>query len=842
MAPLENVGMANFRLRLLLMILFGVTSGSLLAIGTYRLASRLELAHTAVNFRDLTDAHAVHMEREIAVCLESLYALRSLFHASEQVTEEEFHTFASALRTQHRLLQALEWIPEVTEAARLTHEAGARAQGHENYRISERLPDGSLTSAGPRVSYYPVRFIDPLEDQEIVLGFDLGSEKSRREMLRRSAREFRPVISPPVSLVQGDHGPLSLLASLPMARSTGDELPPKLRGSFLLAVISLDTRILLSDGESAADFGEIHLYLDATSNSSPDLSWQNADEPIHDVSNILMSRDIPVGVNTWKIEVRPSSSYLKRAETSLPLALAFGVAGLWLALVGAGAMLIRTLNKSNRERDSKFLESVVSSLSEGVVVADTDGHLLLVNEAARRFVGRIDLSIPVSDWPAKVGTYRPKDRVLFHPNELPLVRAMRGEVVPATEIYVQNRATPEGAWVTVSGSPLISLNGGPQGGVIVIRDHTSEKQAKALADRLSQAVETTADAVFITRRDGTIEYVNEGFTATTGYTRSEALGQTPRLLKSGFQDDSFYSQLWSTILEGKVHRHTIVNRHKNGTLYTALQTITPMRDSKDEITHFVSVLTDMTESIQRREQEIELKLAAKVQQRLYPQRVPRVGDWEFAGLVLPAEATCGDYYDFIEIDDSRLCVTIGDVCGHGLGPALVMVEVRALLRSFASEDPHPRSILSNTNRSLAADLEAHCFVTLVMVSLDLSKKELTWLNAGHPSGYVLDKNGDVRVELTSQTLPLGILPELEFTDNGSAALESGDLIVLITDGLTEAADSKDRLFGPAGVLEAIRSLRDRPVDEIAQGVLQRALQFAEVPQTDDITLVVCRVG
>ncbi|MCZ7381785.1 MAG: PAS domain S-box protein [Candidatus Methanoperedens sp.] len=130
----------------------------------------------------------------------------------------------------------------------------------------------------------------------------------------------------------------------------------------------------------------------------------------------------------------------------------------------------------------------------------------------------------------------------------------------------------------------------------VVRDITGRKQAEEMQRKLSSAVEHTADIVVIARKDGTIEYVNPAFEKITGYTMEEAVGKTPRILKSGKQDQKFYEHLWETILSGEVFYGVLINKKNNGELYYAEKTITPVKDEKGIITHFVSTDKDITES------------------------------------------------------------------------------------------------------------------------------------------------------------------------------------------------------------------------------------------------------
>jgi two-component system, cell cycle sensor histidine kinase and response regulator CckA len=143
--------------------------------------------------------------------------------------------------------------------------------------------------------------------------------------------------------------------------------------------------------------------------------------------------------------------------------------------------------------------------------------------------------------------------------------------------------------------------------VFNFRDVTDRRRAEEKLRKLSSAVEQAADIVVITDREGRIEYVNPAFELLTGYTREEAVGQNPRLLKSGTQDARFYQEMWQTILRGEVYRGVMINRKKNGELYYAEKTITPVRDFEGRITHFISNDRDITERRKLEEQLLQVQ-------------------------------------------------------------------------------------------------------------------------------------------------------------------------------------------------------------------------------------------
>jgi len=165
-----------------------------------------------------------------------------------------------------------------------------------------------------------------------------------------------------------------------------------------------------------------------------------------------------------------------------------------------------------------------------------------------------------------------------------------------------------GSWRDIEGIGTNWLREPAVGAVVFnFRDVTDRRRAEEKLRKLSSAVEQAADTVVITDREGRIEYVNPAFELLTGYTREEAVGQNPRLLKSGTQDARFYQEMWQTILRGEVYRGVMINRKKNGELYYAEKTITPVRDSEGRITHFISNDRDITERRKLEEQLLQVQ-------------------------------------------------------------------------------------------------------------------------------------------------------------------------------------------------------------------------------------------
>ena len=193
---------------------------------------------------------------------------------------------------------------------------------------------------------------------------------------------------------------------------------------------------------------------------------------------------------------------------------------------------------------------------------------------------------------------------IVHPDEYEKVSSrfrarMEGKVVPST--YETVLQTKSGKPLAVELTSTKTVWEGKPAGIVLMQDISDRQQAMEQMRKLSKAVEQTADTVIITDPQGVIEYVNTAFERVTGYGRDEAIGQTPRLLKSDRQKPEFYKKLWRTIRAGAVYNEVFINRRKDGTLYYEEKTITPLKDAEGRITNFVATGKDVTERAQMQE-------------------------------------------------------------------------------------------------------------------------------------------------------------------------------------------------------------------------------------------------
>jgi serine phosphatase RsbU (regulator of sigma subunit) len=264
------------------------------------------------------------------------------------------------------------------------------------------------------------------------------------------------------------------------------------------------------------------------------------------------------------------------------------------------------------------------------------------------------------------------------------------------------------------------------------------------------------------------------------------------------------------------------------------------------------VSRELRDAVERRERrkaekallahEEQLRIARDVQQQLFPATPPEIPGFDIAGGSFPAEETGGDYFDYLKLPDGSCGIIIADVTGHGLGPALLMVETRECLRALASTTGNIHDILTRADALLAEDFGHHRFVSLLFAQLVPGAASLFYLNAGHPAAYVLNAAGEVKHVLQNTGTVLGLGLGGDCPQAVRVPLAQGDMALLLTDGILEALSSNREEFGPDRTLDVVRQNLDKPAANILDA-LCRAVRThtANQPQQDDITAIVIKV-
>jgi serine phosphatase RsbU (regulator of sigma subunit) len=241
--------------------------------------------------------------------------------------------------------------------------------------------------------------------------------------------------------------------------------------------------------------------------------------------------------------------------------------------------------------------------------------------------------------------------------------------------------------------------------------------------------------------------------------------------------------------------------------------------------------------------DLKLRMARQIQQKLFPAAAPALSGFDIGGASFCAEATGGDYFDYLPMVGGALGVVIADVSGHGFGPALVMASTRAYLRALAQSHHSVGDILTLANRFLSGEVGDDCFVTLLLARLEPHTRALVYASAGHPTAYVLDPAGRVKTLLESTGIPLGIEADGEYAGAPAVALEPGDLVLLLTDGVVEARSAADAAFGLERALEIVRAHRSRPAQEIITELHRGVRGYCrDNTLTDDVTAIVIKAA
>ncbi len=235
----------------------------------------------------------------------------------------------------------------------------------------------------------------------------------------------------------------------------------------------------------------------------------------------------------------------------------------------------------------------------------------------------------------------------------------------------------------------------------------------------------------------------------------------------------------------------------------------------------------------------ELVTARDIQSRLLPPTLPTLAGVEIGAALVPTKSVGGDFYDFIPMPDG-VGLVIGDVSGKGVPAALIMVMVRSLLRATAWELSDPGEIVGRVNRFLCRDLPPSMFVTMVFGVLGLGRgRRLSLINAGHVNPVLL-RRGEPPVVLEVGGVVLGASEETRYVKQ-ELLLQTGDLLVLCTDGLVEARDASGRALGIEGVTSLIEARRAEPAQTVAQAVLDDVRRRSGGVSRDDLALMILKV-
>ena len=358
------------------------------------------------------------------------------------------------------------------------------------------------------------------------------------------------------------------------------------------------------------------------------------------------------------------------------------------------------------------------------------------------------------------------------------------------------------------------------------------------------AVEAAPNGMLMTDKDGRIVLLNAELERMCGYDRRELMGQFVELLVPEAARQ-LHASLRADFMQRPTPRPMGTGRElfaqtKDGRVFPVEIGLNPISNSAGKF--ILASIVDITvrKKVERvLETDVQMRVAHAIQERFFPTSAPFLPEFEIAGGVHPAQETSGDYYDFIRMKDGKLAVVIADVSGHGFGPALLMANTRAYLRTLARVFTDIGDIITSANHMLSLDTKGHGFVTLFLAELDPKQRAFRYAAAGHQA-YHFTAHGRVN-ELPAEHPPLGIIQDTEIPCSSPTSMNQGELLVMMTDGIAETKSSDGAMFGIQRALDVVRNHRDQSAHAIVDALYRESRAFAgDIKQLDDITTIVVK--
>lgn len=406
-------------------------------------------------------------------------------------------------------------------------------------------------------------------------------------------------------------------------------------------------------------------------------------------------------------------------------------------------------------------------------------------------------------------------------------------------------------WIRAVGRHRFDKNWNSRCMAGIVQDITDRKRAeetiRANEAKYRALIDSCPDAVIMIDLQGHIVFASERAAAQYGAADpNEFIGRQAVDFVVEGQRERFRASI-ATLIEEGVHRnveYTLLR--KDGTTFDAEMSSAVMRDADGKPAALMAVYRDVTERKRADEKlranEAKLLAAAEIQTFLLPQDSPRIPGFDIAGRCYPAEVAAGDDFDYLWLPDGSLLVVLGDVSGHGIGPAIVAADFCARLRTLSESLCDLPEIAARVNAGLANETAGQVYVTAILGRLDPKARSLIGLNAGHPAAVVLNAAGQIKARLSTGGLPFAILSDSRFVAEDPVKLADGDLVFFYTDGLVEVHRQGKPVFGFDRAIEIVRANQQRPAAEIIEALYRSACQYAGADRpADDITVVIVKV-
>jgi sigma-B regulation protein RsbU (phosphoserine phosphatase) len=250
-------------------------------------------------------------------------------------------------------------------------------------------------------------------------------------------------------------------------------------------------------------------------------------------------------------------------------------------------------------------------------------------------------------------------------------------------------------------------------------------------------------------------------------------------------------------------------------------------------------LHDMSEALARAKErmEAELNVGRDIQHSMLPDTVPECSEIALCASMDAAREVGGDFYDYFMLNDDELCFCVADVSGKGVGSALFMAMTKLQIKSRAADDKLPSKILTRVNSDLARDNPSCMFVTVFLGMINLRSGQVTYTNAGHNPPLIKRASGEVEEVPDLHGPLLGVLEGREYGES-TLTLAPGDVLLIFTDGVTEAMDTGDNLYSDERLMQTVQDISEISADSVLKTVRSSVDEYAlGAEQSDDITMI-----
>jgi sigma-B regulation protein RsbU (phosphoserine phosphatase) len=386
--------------------------------------------------------------------------------------------------------------------------------------------------------------------------------------------------------------------------------------------------------------------------------------------------------------------------------------------------------------------------------------------------------------------------------------------------------------------------------------HVNEVLERIIAG-LGRLVSYDAVGIFLVRPDGTIEHaVDRGYELDNLERVRQKVGEgvigwsistgKPAIIPDVHVDQRYINARDSTrseMVAPLVSRGRVIgafNLESDRLAAYSREDLKRLSAFADSAAVAIEVARLHEEAVRARRFEEDLAIARQIQLTFLPQQAPQLTGYDLAGLNVPSQEVGGDFYDFVDVAPGQLGLAIGDVAGKGVPAGLIMASFRASLLAEVRNNYSISTILSKVNRLLIESTHPGRFVTAFYGVLDLAERRLTYSSAGHFPAIVVHEDGKI-VELSEGGTVLGAFPDLKFPED-HLTLKPGDMVLLYTDGVSEARNKAGEEFGTGRLIDLAVTARSRPAAKIVAAVEKAVRSFSKrkVPE-DDLTLIVLKV-